>query len=312
MKGTVMKLEMIHPGRNSLQAIREAIDRKETIYRSPHVGNVNGNELNLITGVENMGGDLHVELVDTIRGKDSYSQPRVAICGDMRLPLASNKQSGKIVGACHATDEGRQALIDRELISGDTVARTLKDIHLESLRAALPDAIEITPSSKYFAQLGEAAYSAVLEEARVVVNRPLRTVLGSGSISEAGVLDVRTGIYGLGEDPNVGILPPLEGMLAVEIIKPLLESNCSDADIVHIAGPDMIRYTKDAAMMRIVATIARGALIRLGKNTSVTVTYTVPCMKETIESPKFESVIPSATKSQYDLIVAKEAGRVSL
>ncbi len=307
-----MKLQIRHPDKLSLETITKTVERGEVIYRSPHVGNVNARELSLILGLEKMGASVQLEMVDTIRGTDSYSLPRVALCGGDKVVLASNKKSGKIVGACTVDEESKRSMLAKGLIDGAMPIKTLKDIHMASLCDALPSTVEIAASSEYFARIGRVAYKAVLAESMTRIARPLRQVAETGTIVELSPDQTIENIYGLGEDPDIGVLPPLEAMMAIEILKLILEQDGKDVSIVHVAGPDMIRYTKDEQLMSIVEAIAKQALLRIGRPSNVVVEYTIPCMEQVLQSKGFDPVIDDGIASQYDLIASAKADRVSV
>jgi len=113
-------------------------------------------------------------------------------------------------------------------------------------------------------------------------------------------------IYGLGEQPDQGMLPPLEAMMAIEVVKKVLEGNGADGQIMHVAGPDMIRYTKVDEVMQPVLLIARNALSGLGITAPVVIDYVVPCMKTILSSDNFSSHIGANIQSQYDILAARK------
>jgi hypothetical protein len=304
-----MKLNVIHPGESSLGVIKSTIDQGEPIYRSPHVGNVNASELSLMLGIDAMGGSMQIELVDTIRGDDRYSDPRNLVFGGRVITLASrNYAKSRVVGGCDVEPSAIEAakLLGVKIDDGSQV--TLKTLHTDALVQAMPQTVAISTSSEYFSSIGEQAYQLVLAESGGIIDRPLRMVDGEGKlreVMEAGSLP----IYGL-DGSKEGLLPPLEAMMAIEAIKKVLDSGGTDSQIVHVAGPDMIRYTKLDEVMGIVSVIADRVLGELGISKSVQVDYVVPCMKTVLGSSGFAKVLGGEVQSQYDILVG-ELQRVS-
>ena len=276
---------------------------------SPHVGNVNNQDLDLTIGLSAMGGQLQLELVDTIRGSDSFSQPKVAMVGLQKIVLASNKHAGRIVGSCQAKDEGIEEI--RALgIDVDPGANTLKDIHIGSLRSALPEGVSVTPSTEFFGQIGADIYEMVLRESEKVVSRNLRSVTTVGKIEDATSYIDFSKIYGL--DSAEGLLPPLEAMMAIEVIKKVLENEGCDSQIVHIGGASMVQYTREEGIMQPVEDIANRVLSDLGVPSGVSLEYVVPSRGEILADKVFDHVIGDDVNSQYDILVSKQAVRESV
>lgn len=303
-----MKLNIIHPEMDSFQTITDAIDQSEVIFRSPHVGNLNNAELNLIMGICSVGGQVQVELVDTIKGDDSYSNPRVVAVGNREIPLVSNKKSkNRIVGSCTIEPEALKELHFVGIHVPDFV-NNLKELHLLSLGDVMPDGVSIVPSSNSFAELGAERYGTVIELAKDLTGRPLRRVLPDGKIAAIDDNSYQDGIYGVGDNLESGVLPPLEAMMAIEIIKTAISTDGQDTQIVHVGGPDMVVYTKNRQMMSVVDQIAQSALSRLGINANLDIDYVVPCMKSILDSPDFEAVVDEDIVSQYDIIKQSNTG----
>lgn len=299
-----MKTTIIHPEAQSLEVIQTTINQNQPIYRSPHVGNVNNNELSLVLGIAGMGGTMQLELVDSIRGDDSYSNPRVVKIGEKALVLASrNTAKSRVPGGCainpNLDDEAE--LLELGIVTKPHM--TLRDVHMNSLNMVLPEAVSATPSSLYFASIGSRAYESVLCASNTIVDRPLRRIDAEGKIRDMPTVTNYSDIYGLGDNPTEGLLPSLEAMMAIEIVKKVVDANGSDVQIVHVAGPDMIRYTKESEMMQKVDKIATSAISELGVSQNQTVEYVVPCMKTIIESDNFDRVINGTVQSQYDILV---------
>lgn len=298
-----MKLTTLHPEQGSLAEIQTNIDQGVTIYRSPHVGNVNSSELGLLLALDQMGADTQVELVDTVRGDDRYSNPRVATIGERTITLASrNTAKSRVVGGCEVEQDAIVQLQDLGIDVDCTTTPTLRSIHLGSLVQALPESIRVTASSRYFAAIGEQAYGLALASSVAQVGRSLRTIDTEGKIREVVGAPDLSDIYGLGNNRCTGLLPPLEGMMAIEMIKAVIDGNGSDVRIVHVAGPDMIRYTKQPEIMVPAERIATMVLGELGIGENVDIEYVLPCMKTTLESSGFEPIIVPGIMSQYDLI----------
>lgn len=301
-----MKLNILHPEKQSLQFVSQAIDNDEILYRSPHVGNVNSQELGLVFGLSAIGARMQLELVDTIRGNDNYSQPKVAVVGLQKIVLASNKHAGRIVGSCQAKPEGVEQLSSLGIDVPEATSN-LKQLHVNSLRQALPESTEVTPSTDFFAQIGDEAYEIVLRETVKTIERPLRFVQSTGKIDQViGNADFGN-IYGLGDKPEEGLLPPLEAMMAIEVIKQALENEGNDSQLIHIAGPDMIKYTKDSSIMKPVENIVNRVLSDLGVSGSICCDYVVPCMGKILQSDNFDTVVGEETMSQYDVLVAQQS-----
>lgn len=307
-----MKLNVIIPEDRSLQVIQSTIDQGEVIYRSPHVGNLNNSELNLAFGISAMGGAMQLELVDSIRGDDGYSNPRVLMLGGNALALASrNYAKSRVVGGCVVDESTMDTLRNLGIDTGVASSPTLRTLHVGALQQRLPAAVKATVSSEYFAAIGEDTYGAVLAASQAVINRPLRQVDEEGKLREVSAGASFDSIYGLGENKDQGVLPPLEAMMAIEVIKKVLETNGSDGQIVHVAGPDMIRYTKDPEVMDPVRGIAGRVLSALGVPNCIEVDYVVPCMRTLLANGGIERVLGGAVQSQYDILVKewKEASR---
>lgn len=302
-----MNLSIIHPEQQSLTVIESTIDNGGEIFRSPHVGNVNNNELRLMLGLGNIGAQMQIELVDTIRGDDSYSNPRLAYINDQKITLVTrNTAKSRVVGGCFANDDAVDDLISKGVKVSEESPLTLRTLHTNSLRQILPDNVKVINSSEYFASIGQSLYQLVLSTSQEVVNRPLRRVDEQGKIREVSEKFEPVDIYGLGDDPNQGILPPLEAMMSIEIIKKLIDNNLGDSQIVHIAGPDMIKYTKQAEIMEPVVSITQKIASELGVPNMTNFEYIVPYMGAVIES-EVCVVVADDIQSQYD-VIAKASG----
>jgi hypothetical protein len=304
-----MNLKVIHPEQASLEVLHSVIQDGDEIYRSPHVGNVNRHELSLAMGISMLGGTLQMELVDTIQGDDRYSNPRVAMIGDVDLTLVSRRYArNRIVGGCLIEPN----TIDELLVHGVKLSeapRSLKELHAITLRQALPESVSIMPSSRRFSLLGTDVYGLVLQETAQIINRPMRRVSVDGKLETVHEVREVDSIYGLGADESVGLLPPLEAMMAIEVIQKVLSNNGNDCQIVHIGGPDMVKYTKDRQIMEPTTQIVRRVLCELGIANSTQVDYIVPCMKTVLMDEKFVPTVDDTVRSQYDILTQDSMSR---
>lgn len=298
-----MKLNIRHPELASLDVLQHAVHDNEIIHRSPHVGNLNNQELSLAFGIGALGGTVQLELVDTIQGDDRYSNPRAVIVGNQNIGLVSRRQAkNKIVGSCHVEPGAFDSLVEAG-IRLDPTLMTLKQLHASALEQVLPPSVSVVSSSESFAEIGSVPYGLVMQAAARVIDRPIRQVAANGKLKEASLTDVGQSIYGIGPDCDEGLLPPLEAMMAIEIIKKVIDDNGVDGQIVHVAGPDMIRYTKDDHIMQPAEQIAQRVLSELGAPEGIKIDYVVPCMKTILESDGFKSPIDKTVQSQYDILV---------
>lgn len=305
-----MKFNVIQPNTDSMSVVQSAINDGDCIYRSPHVGNVNNSELSLILGLSEMGANVQVELVDSIRGDDRYARPQVALIGEGAITLASRRAAkSRVVGGCTPSVDAVDELIVMGVKVETEIPPTLRTLHVGSLRQAMPETVDVAISSEYFATIGNLTYAMVLEESTSLVGRPLRMVDAQGKPREVCDVSDFSNVYGMGENPDQGLLPPLEAMMAIEIIKKFMENGFQDGQIVHVAGPDMVKYTKEDKIMQPTRDIAGRVLSRLGVDDSVSMDYVVPCMKTIVESGEFNGVISTDIQSQYDVILANEGAK---
>ncbi len=293
-----MSIEIIHPGESSLETVMSAVEEGTSIKRSPHVGNVNVNELQLVFGIAEMGGTMQLDMVDSIQGDDNYSSPRHLVVDGLSIPIVSKKAAkGKVVGACNISEEGEMNCKKSDIANvneGDNVL----ELHQNALASILPSTISMSTSTKFFSSIGEQALTAVASTAQSYVERPIRCVTNDGSIKQMS--QETQSIFGVGEDPGQGALLPLEAMMAVELIGAAMSN--SDK-IVHVAGPDMIRYTKCEAIMQPVKSIVQAVLAEGGISTTSDIAYVLPCMKELLQESAFPKILPEAgIASQHDVI----------
>lgn len=298
-----MKLQIRQPGSNSLEVVTQAIAEQQTIFRSPHVGNLNSNELRLLFGLDQLGANTQVLLVDTVRGDDRYSNPRSLIVGQTVLSLASrNYAKSRVVGAC----EVQADTVQLENIIGyalDT-SETLTSLHMRSLQKVMPASINITLSSEFFS--GRAAtYQQVMTASEGYIDRSFRLVDEQGKIREVHDTQGLT-LFGMGDKPTEGVMPPLEAVLAFECVNAIAKSPGQDVQIVHVGGPDMVQYVGDETIMGPVGLIAKRAIGRLGLPQNVTVEYTVPSMSQLLADTRFPQILEPSINSQYDILRSNE------
>lgn len=306
-----MSIEIQHPESQSLAAIAQAIEDDIPIRRSPHVGNVNQRELSLIFGIAEMGASVQLEMVDTIQGDDSYSNPRRIEMGGSTTPIVSKKAAkGRVVGACVVNEEGADAMrrLGLSTLDGVITGDNVKELHMDSLRSILPANAEAYPVSEYFASIGVEIASLAIAASHRVIERPLRMVDENGLIRPVGNMEDSNNIFGCGDSPDIGALLPLEAMMAVEFVEVAIDDT-HNGQIVHVAGPDMINYTKMPEIMNPTQQIAAMILAELGASVSKAITYTLPCMQTVINDKRFPAGSITATiNSQYDVIQARESG----
>lgn len=299
-----MNITINHP-ENSLEAVQQAIINQSELKRSPHVGNVNRNELAIIHGVpEQLGGFLRVEMVDTIQADDRYASPNKVLFAtqeDVKL-LSSRQSKGRVVGSAQLSSDAVLAIKRscfprfQEAVEG----MSLTELHMSALKKILSYRVSIRTSSEFFASMGDSALREVLTESQKVLERPLRKVDETGKIKPLEGAVPPDDIFGVGTEPGKGVLPPLEAMMAIELLQMAQAHDGGDSQIVHIAGPDMIRYTKDAAIMEPTVAIAQSVGATLGIRADTTIEYVVPDMHELLQSEPFINVLPENIVSQYD------------
>lgn len=283
-----MKLTVTHPESSSLQAVRSAESSGVIARRSPHVGNVSKAELDCILGLAELGVPLQLEVVDTIHGNDSYSQPRFKLTKDDTEVLVSQKQAkNKIVGSL--TTNSNEAILD---------------VHMQALTDVLPEHVRTMLSSEYFGSIGRPVLIAAITASQQQIDRPLRFVAEGGKIRPFdGDLD-ESQLYS--HASKLGVLPPLEAMMALEVLEHMTRNKGIDGRIVHIGGPDMITYTKSAVLMATTDQIVQKAVAELGLDSNVTIEYVVPCMATINADPETPKVVPINTVSQHDLAGAQQ------
>lgn len=209
----------------------------EPVRRSSHVGNQPAMELAIMAGLP-VGVD--VLLVDTIQGNDRYSRPNQIIRTGTAEQLVSNRRSsGHVVGSLVAAD--RQ--------------QSLSDIHQRALDS-LPLNNRPVAMMEYFGKHPQVLGAVV--SACVELGHATRRVEPGGKITQSQS-HVDGPIYGL--DADHGTLLPLNGMMAMDA---LLSHEAGSDSTLHLAGPDMVRYTLDVARMKEVGEVMTRACSNLG------------------------------------------------
>lgn len=296
-----MNITIQQPGIESLACVEAAINNNQIIRRSPHVGNLIFDDLNLLMGLVELGAEVDLELVDSIKGNDNFSDPRRLVTSDSSITLVGlNKVKSKVVGACQVSPDFVPPSTGpaQNIRPGDS----LLDIHVQSLRAVLPDRISMTVSSNLYTSLGLEAAELLIEKCTGVLQRPLRFVNEQGKALEVTDQAMVNGVFGFGSEPLQGALIPVEAMIAAELILAAQQSSGADTQLVHIGGKDMARYTAQPEIVTSVTTIAGKTTAEMGLYSSTNVMYLVPTRPELLADPAFPQPL-AGTKitSQYDM-----------
>lgn len=212
----------------------------EPVRRSSHIGNQPAMELAIMAGLP---PGVDVLLVDTIQGNDRYSRPNQIIRVDSTGQLISNaKSNGRVVGSLQTNAIGE-------------TPEPIIDIHQRALDS-LPLRNRPVAMMKYFSGHPEilgAVMTACVESAQAT-----RHVQPDGKIERVIPADVTT-IYGF--ESSHGVLLPLNGMMAMDA---LISHEAGSDSTLHLAGPDMIRYTLNATRMGEVNDVMARACAHLG------------------------------------------------
>lgn len=178
----------------------------------------------------------------------------------------------------------------------------LQDIHTKALADVMPQSVMIRQSSDLYSQLGADTMELVLAHADEELDRGLRAVSTNGKIVPATQFS-EAGIFGIGPNPGLGTLPPLEATMAVECLVAGLQNNANDNQIVHVAGPHMIEYTKQPEIMEPVQRIAGKVCAELGLMQTTTIEYVLPGMSELLAATNFPHTLPNQPiVSQHDMV----------
>lgn len=228
-----MEFKMIHveSPRMTIGQLSDRIEARTSPVRiSGHVGNQTPSELVAMAGLP-VGVD--VMMVDTIQGTDKNSSPYLLrrSFGSEQL-MSKTSARDKIVGSLIATDPL------------DGLEKSLASIHQRALDE-LPLHNRPITMLKYFSSYPDtlrAMVASCLETGSLQ-----RVVEPSGKIKTSMSPPPDTPIYGL--DDTSGLLLPLNGMMAVEMLISMQQQ--SDLTL-HLGGNDMVVYTKDQERMAIV------------------------------------------------------------
>lgn len=225
----------------------------QPIRRSTHAGNQAPKELVI---QHDMPPGITVIAVDTIRGSDTFSDPRRVRLRDEAIPIAPGRLSNRIVGSIAVA-----AADDTALPLAPLPGEMLDGYHLRVSSELKPTNPAVTLSA-FFAEAPEA-YAAVMHAAQTA-GALTRVVTSDGVIEDAERINVADhGIFGLIDQTSSqqGALPPLDAMMAYDVIRSAVDGSDST---VHLAGNDMVVYTKDQERMSRVGELAAHAAAILG------------------------------------------------
>lgn len=193
-------------------------DHVEPVRRSTHIGNQPPREMAIMAGLP---AGVDVLMVDTIHGRDKYTEPRVINLGDTKLPLVSSREANDRVVGMVKTEEGR----------------SIADIHNEALYGLdLNNHPHVMMDffSKYPDFL-HATIAACYESGQIQ-----RRVVEDGKIVRSTGEEPHE-IYGM-QGSQEGVLLPLNGMMVMD----MLSSHYSGSgSTLHLGGKDMIGYMTD-------------------------------------------------------------------
>lgn len=251
-----MNILISHPELTRDELCGRITNADSPVRRSTHVGNQPAHELVLQC---DMPPGIEILAVDTIQGDDKYSNPR-KLRGIAEEPaLASSKQAGgRLVGAIAVQTEVEDAPCPPKR------GEMLGSFHMRALAALRPANMPV--------QL-----STFLNHHRGVYEPAMHIASGQGElkrcVDENGkVLPLsqglgQTGLFGIKDSSSkgAGALPSLNTMMAVEMTVTM----ASGAErTLHLAGPDMVRYTCDEARMAQVCRLAQQTAAELGVRTA--------------------------------------------
>lgn len=271
------------------------------LERSGHIGNQNLTELTVLSLP-----NVQPIMVDTIHGRDKYSQPGALLLNGMAHRLASNSRANnRLVGAIHPDATVlEQVAANHPQLELQAGYPNLTALHQASL-GSLGLTIQIPRTlSEFMQQQGET--SEALMEQLAVQGLVRRITAGDGAIKQLPDIDglalKQCGVFGLKDNTpvNLGALLPLEGMLALDI---LAASDHTDT-VHHLAGKDMRLYTQDPALMGAVADTVAGTLERLGRKTT-------PMRYVVIDVSNIAAAVAPEQQtiaSQYDLLTHTAEG----
>ncbi len=289
-----------HPELSVGQLCQEIRNPTAPIKRSTHVGNQPPHELLLMTEFPTGIGIL---MVDTIQGNDRYSLPRDIILDRERVLLCSKQEaSGRVVGSIAVSKD--EVPEDLDLCCEPEFGESLSAFHSRAINLLKPNNAPETMSAHF------ARHPSILRTALNQIHLHGETMCrvdDTGRISICGDESVdQVGVFGMNDEspPTEGLLPPLNGMMVIDM---LISAVALDSDkTIHLAGPDMIRYTRDRTRMENVGMIIGKTAAELG------VLVSNHCY-QVVDITGLKRVVPTATHaSQHQLLRARSVVNVDL
>lgn len=294
------RLVIEHPALTVGQLSEQISCPSAPIKRSTHVGNQPPHELLLML---DFPPGIDIGMVDTIQGNDKYSSPRDIILDRERLPLCSKQEaSGRVVGSIAISKV--ELPTDLTLACSPELGETLSEFHARAISMLQPNNQPQVLSAQ-FARHPEIMRAAMGQTH--ALGEVLCRADSSGRIVMCGDEEIEdVGVFGLlDESPiNEGVLPPLNGMMATDILISAIGLNADKT--IHLAGPDMIHYTRDQLRMNRVETIIAKTAAELG------VIVAGHCY-QIVDITGLRRIVPMATHaSQHQLLRARSVVNVDL
>ena len=201
------------------------------VQKTGHVGNQNPNAMTVTFGLPNGVDNI---LVNTVQGNDRNSTP-YQVNGE---PLVSKRQAaGRAVDSIEVKrSDDKNGINPPERYVG----RKLTDIHGEQIDLHGPN----NPTrlmTDVFSDHPEV-FLVVIESCKEMGSLT-RYVEPGGKISTGN--EPQENIYGF-KGSKDGLLIPLPGMMAMGV---MLGKKAGSDTTVHLAGPDMVRYTQEEDVM---------------------------------------------------------------
>lgn len=299
------ELQVEHPNLNVGELVKAIKTKAAPIRRSTHVGNKPPRELVIMTALPS---GVEVIEVDSIQGNDNYSDPRSLrlAYGAIRL-CEGGGGKGRVVGSVRIDrDIGNDPLgsaVENDLACKPKVGEFVSDFHTRAI-------MELNPTnppermSNYFASQTDI-YRAVLEAVSEAGHKQ-NVVLAAGLVRPYEANGSKSGIFGLEDETmaNEGVLPPLNAMMAIDMLISALRDG-SDTT-VHLAGPDMVEYTRDPARMRVVAEL-------MGRAAAVLEVTRRPHTYRVVDINGLERLVPLVTHAtQHQLGMARGVVRFDI
>jgi hypothetical protein len=207
---------------------------------------------------------IKIECADTTALNDESTRPYVVLKEERETPITDMS----------ATE--REAHVPAAVRACDT-DKSIEGIHMDALRAITDKAITRTAfydglGVKHGYSKGEVYHSLTTSFDGLV------RVAQGGKISNDPKKRVHTdkidkyGIFGSGNNPLSGIMPPVELAVAAELVEAAIE----DRDVLyHMGGMDMERYTQRQDFMHKALTVAERALAGVGVRAPKRLMYTI-------------------------------------